>query len=229
MDVHDEKMLFGKWLRNPLRIGAVVPSGAALAKAMATALGPEILGPGSLQPEALRTRPHGVVVELGGGTGSITRALLNSGIAPRDLVVIERDEGLYRLLTQRFPGSHIIHGDAARAKHLIRAAGIKKVAAVVSGLPLLNMKPRMQTVLLRQCFDLMDADGVFIQFTYGPVSPVPLRLLARLRLSAKLAERIWLNVPPATVWRFVRRQKGDGQRKKHRTFRFFEATLNTGF
>jgi phosphatidylethanolamine/phosphatidyl-N-methylethanolamine N-methyltransferase len=223
MNVEDEKMLFGKWLRNPLRIGAVVPSGAALAKAMAAALGPEILG-----SEFLLSRPQGVVVELGGGTGSITRSLLNSGIAPRDLVVIERDEGFYRLLVQRFPDSRIIHGDAARVKHLVRAAGIRKIAAVVSGLPLLNMKPRLQTVLLRQCFDLMGPDGVFIQFTYGPVSPVPERLLARLGLSAKLADRIWLNVPPAAVWRFVRRQKSDRQRKRRLTFRLFDSHPQTG-
>jgi len=193
MNVRDDRMLFAKkWLRDPLRIGALVPSGAALARAVAAAVD--------------RTRP-GAVLELGGGTGAVTRALLRSGIAPRDLIIIERDEGLYRILTQRFPDSRVIHGDATRAKDLLAAAGVGAVKAVVSSLPLLAMSPRNQKLLLHQCFDLMGADGLLVQFTYGPASPVSERRLARLGLEAKLADRVWLNVPPATVWRFTRRPK----------------------
>ncbi len=188
MNVRDETVLFAKWLRDPFRIGALVPSGPALARAMAA---------------AVDVRRPGAVVELGGGTGAVTRALLKAGIAPRDLVIIERDEGLYRLLTQRFPGSCVIHGDALRAKQLVTRAGVGPVKAVVSSLPLLAMKGRRQKILLLQSFALMGEDGLFVQFTYGPASPVPERRLRRMGLEAKLAGRVWLNVPPATVWRFT--------------------------
>ena len=198
MNVRDERVLFTKWLRDPLRIGAVMPSGAALAHAMASAL--DLAAPGA-------------VLELGGGTGAVTRALLRAGVAPRDLVIVERDEGLHGILTQRFPGCRVILGDATRAKELLAAAGIDSVKAVVSSLPLLAMSPPTQQRLLRQCFDLMGPDGLFIQFTYGPASPVPERRLARMGLRAELAERIWLNMPPATVWRFTHlRRAGTSER-----------------
>lgn len=201
MDVRDERVLFAKWLRDPLRIGAVLPSGAALARAMAKAV--DVAKPGT-------------VVELGGGTGSVTRALLKSGIAPSDLVIIERDEGLYRLLVQRFPGCHVIFGDATHLKELVTAAGVGPVKAVVSGLPLLAMAPLRQRILLRQSFALMGEDGLFVQFTYGPASPVPERRLARLGLKAKLAKRVWRNMPPATVWRFTRSGPADLVSRKRR-------------
>jgi len=44
-----------------------------------------------------------LVVELGGGTGVITQALLEAGIAPARLIVVERDEALHDLLVKRFP------------------------------------------------------------------------------------------------------------------------------
>lgn len=184
----DDRMLFARWLRNPLKIGAVVPSGVALARAVAA--------------EIDISRP-GAVVELGGGTGSVTRALLAAGIPPADLVVVERDATLYRLLHERFPGVHVIHGDATRLPRLLARAGIGPVKAVVSGLPLLAMPPKVQLAILLGSFQAMLEDGAFIQFTYGPKSPVPERLARRLGLTGRIVGRIWLNMPPAAIWRFV--------------------------
>src|SRR5271163_2108119 len=89
-----------RWLRRPLAIGAVVPSGRLLAQAMAQATKAALEG---------RT---GHVVELGAGTGEVTKALLAAGIAPERLVLIERDPELAIFLRRRFPGPRIIEGDA---------------------------------------------------------------------------------------------------------------------
>jgi len=202
MDVRDERVLFAtRWLRDPLRMGAFLPSGPALARAVA---------------QAVDAAAPGVVVELGGGTGAVTRGLLKAGIAPRDLVVIERDVGLHRVLARRFPELRVIHGDAMRVKELLAEAGVTKVKAVVSGLPLLNFTPRSQKLLLRQCFELMGEDGLIVQFTYGPASPVPERRLARMGLVAKLVTRVWLNMPPATVWRFTRKRTAEADERPAR-------------
>lgn len=189
-DTHDERIFFGRWLRDPLRMGTFLPSGAALGRAVAA---------------AAQTGKKGAVVELGGGTGAVTKALLAAGVAPEDLIVIERERELYDVLVARFPKLRIIHGDALQSKTLL--AGIGPVRAVVSGLPLLNMPPRFQKALLQSCFELMGEDGVFVQFTYGPGSPVPERRLRRLGLAPRLTARVWRNVPPASVWQFTVRGK----------------------
>lgn len=189
---NDERIFFGRWLRDPLRMGTFLPSGANLARAVAA---------------AATAGRDGVIVELGGGTGAVTKALLAAGVAPENLIVIERDPNLYAVLAERFPRIKAVHGDALEVKAL--AAGAGPVAAVVSGIPLLNMPPSFQKKLLTACFEILGEDGVFVQFTYGPASPVPERRLKSLGLVPKLAGRVWRNVPPATVWSFRRRKTAE--------------------
>ncbi len=197
-------LFFRQWLRSPFSIGAVMPSGRELARAMARA---SDSGSGRL------------VVELGGGTGNITQALLDGGLPPEQLVVVERDRRLYRVLTARFPGIRILNMDALQALKALReeyrdeayqdedykgGEHRGEVGSVVSGLPLLSMPPEFQEQLLEETFRLVARDGDFIQFTYGPVSPVSQRRLSSLGLRAEKVSRARLNIPPASVWRYLR-------------------------
>ena len=179
------------WLRNPLRIGAVAPSSPALARSMAQLVGP---------PAGCR------VVELGGGTGAITGALLSHGIDPRHLMVVERDPVLYQALRQRFPDLHLLEGDAAELPALLARHGLEPVNAVVSGLPLLGMPAPVQEAILAAAFRVLLPGGRVIQFTYGPSIPVRQSVPARLGLVARPAGRVWKNVPPARIWVFERQE-----------------------
>lgn len=58
--------LFRRWLRNPLMMGSIIPSAPALRRRIAAA--------------AERSLDE-YVLDLGAGTGVVTRALLHSGIA----------------------------------------------------------------------------------------------------------------------------------------------------
>jgi phosphatidylethanolamine/phosphatidyl-N-methylethanolamine N-methyltransferase len=142
----------------------------------------------------------GPVIELGGGTGSITRALLASGLPHWRLVVVERDPTLAALLRMRFPGVKILRGDAAQLVALLRPLGIERAAAVVSSLPLLSMPKRLKRAIIGESFALLDAQGIFVQFTYGVTSP----LGPEFGLMGEVARRVWWNFPPAVVWRFRR-------------------------
>ena len=183
-------IFFARWLRNPLKTASIVPSGAALGRLMAQQLDPN--------------RP-GVVVELGAGTGAITLALLAAGIAPERLIVVERDQVLHRLLEQRFPGLLVLCDDAANIHPHLAEHGVSQVAAVVSSLPFLAMGERQQKAVLDEVLPLLDDQGAFIQYTYGPKSPVRRELLAEWGWRATRVGTAWLNVPPAVVWRFTKR------------------------
>src|SRR5208283_3041352 len=54
-----------------------------------------------------------------------------------------------------------------------RALARAMAAAVVSSLPLLNQPPHRREKLIADAFALMGPEGVFVQFTYGPLSPIP--------------------------------------------------------
>lgn len=184
-------LFFVRWLKAPHRIGAVAPSGRPLARAMAHEV--ETAGPGP-------------IIELGGGTGSVTRALLESGIAPERLIVIERDEKLHRHLKERFPRLTVLRGDARRLRKLLAPLGITKAAAVVSSLPLISMPKPTRTRIIAESFALLGLHAPFVQFTYGLTSPIARE---RLGLKGRIAARIWANLPPALVWRYERRRERD--------------------
>lgn len=184
-----------RWLRRPFAMGAVVPSGRLLAEAMALAA----VG-------ALEGRP-GHVVELGAGTGEVTKALLAAGIAAERLALVERDPELAIFLRRRFPGPRIIEGDASRLPRLLADHGVTAVAAVVSSLPLLSLPAGVVNGIVEGAFEALPRGGALIQFTYGPTPPVPRALRERLHLVGAHGRRIWRNVPPAVVWTFTRAQQ----------------------
>ncbi|MFD0325246.1 class I SAM-dependent methyltransferase [Lysobacter gummosus] len=117
---------FRQWLKNPLRVAAVAPSSAELAAAMIAEL-----------PDDVQR-----VIELGGGTGAITRALLDAGVRDEDLLVLELNEELHAHLHMRFPRVPVLLGDARLLPKLAREQGYLdagKADAIVSGLGLLTM------------------------------------------------------------------------------------------
>ncbi len=185
----EDGIFFARWLRDPLRMASVTPSGAALARLMARQVDPGREAP---------------VLELGAGTGAITAAILARGVPPERLVIIERDKVFHAMLTTRFPGAIVLRADAQKLREGLAQNGVTRLAAVVSGLPLLAMTKRQQRSVLDQAFALLEEGGVFVQFTYGPDSPISRRRLADWGLACEFAGRAWLNLPPASVWRFKR-------------------------
>ena len=185
----DEARFIKAWLDNPLVTGSVYPSGKVLSRTMARAVNPAIEGP---------------IVELGPGTGPVTEALIQRGIAQERLVLVEFDPDFCRLLSRRYPRATIVEGDAyALAESLAPVLG-GKAAAIVSSLPLLTKPERDRLALLAEAFELMNPDGVFVQFTYGLGSPVP-RVNDRFvptTFRAQVSPPVWLNFPPARVWTY---------------------------
>jgi phospholipid N-methyltransferase len=182
---------FRQWLKNPLGIAALSPSGRQLTRQMIAEL-----------PHAARR-----VIELGGGTGVFTRALIGHGIAPDDLLVLELNEALYQHLRTRFVDAHVVCGDARELKNLATADGFLQAGAadaVISGLGLLSMTRRTQAEIIEAAFSTLTPDGRFIQFTYGPKSPVSRELLNELGLSVRRGGFAWWNVPPASVYVYTR-------------------------
>jgi phosphatidylethanolamine/phosphatidyl-N-methylethanolamine N-methyltransferase len=177
----DEVRFIRSWLEKPLAIGAVTPSGRVLARAMA---------------RYVDTRSSGPVVELGPGTGPVTEALIEHGVAEERLVLLEFNPTFCQLLRERFPRATVLQADAYTALRRL-AAGGQLASAVVSGLPLFT-KPLMTRVrLLRDALHAMQPGAPFVQFTYAVVPPIP-KSVAGARVEA--SDRIWMNLPPARVW-----------------------------
>jgi len=178
---------FRQWLREPRSIAALAPSGRELASHMAAAIG----------------RRSRAVVELGGGTGVMTHALLQRGIEPERLLVIERNRELHAHLAARFPLVEVALGDAFRLVDLVRGSrglAVGEVDAVVSSLGLLTLSHDQQRRLLESAFAVLRPRGRFVQFTYAPRCPVPRDLRSALGLEARRHGWTLRNLPPAFVY-----------------------------
>lgn len=183
----DEEIRFFKgWIDGPKTVGAICPTSSITAKRMAS-----VADPSSGLP----------VLELGPGTGIITKAILERGIAPEKLVSIEFSTDFYQHLVKAYPGVHFINGDAFDLDHTLGALRGQKFDSIISAIPLLSFPMDRRIALVESALDRLPAGRPFMQITYGPVSPV---IAKPDRYRIKHYDFIVRNIPPAQLWIYSR-------------------------
>lgn len=180
----EELKFLRTWVAKPLTTGAVSPSGRWLARSMAAAVDPSW---------------DGTVIELGPGTGAVTAALIKRGIEPERLLAVEYNPDFAEHIRGRFPGLRVAVGDAYAFADTLRDAGVGKVAAVVSSLPLFTQPPVRRRHLLEQAMGVLESGRPFIQFSYAFVPPVPAKAGC---WTLDVSGWIVRNLPPARVWTY---------------------------
>ncbi len=175
-------LFFRRWLANPLQMGSIVPSSATLCRHVAT---------------HAACAPDETVVELGAGTGVISRALLDSGLAPHRLVLVEIVPEMAEHLRRALPGVRVIAGDARALPALLAGSGVK-VGAVICGVPLVLL-PLAEQRRFTDAFRAVGPRCGFLHYSYCITSPLPAR---RLGLEARRLAWTPLNFPPASVWHY---------------------------
>jgi phosphatidylethanolamine/phosphatidyl-N-methylethanolamine N-methyltransferase len=173
-----------RWLANPLQMGSVVPSAPALCRRVVA---------------QVRRGDHEAVLELGAGTGVISRALLRAGVPASRLIVVEIVPALASHLRQALPGVQVIEGDARRLSALIPAGWHGHIGTVVCGIPLVLLALAEQ----RRFIDAIEAVAPgrgFLHYSYCATSPLPWR---KHRLAPRREAWTPLNFPPASVWRYT--------------------------
>ena len=183
----DEVRFLRTWIEKPLHVGAVMPSGRLLARTMAHYVDADSSGP---------------VVELGPGTGAITSALIERGVDPKRLVLVEYNPGFCALLRDRYPHAKVVQGDAYALRDSLRNVLGAPASAVVSGLPLVTKPMQTRLKLIRDAFQALAPGAPCVQFTYSVAPPIPKSLPG---VSTEASERIWMNLPPARVWVYRKR------------------------
>ena len=154
----DELKFFKGWIDKPKAVGSIVPTSSVTARRMAS-----VIDIGSGLP----------VLELGPGTGCITKAILARGVKPQNLYSVEYSEEFVEHLRSHYAGVNIVQGDAF---DLDRTLGDRRdlvFDSVVSGVPLLNFPVARRIRYVEDLLDRIPAGRPVVQLTYGPLSPVP--------------------------------------------------------
>ncbi len=180
----DELHFLKTWAGDPKTTGSIIPTGSKLATSMASIIRPENDLP---------------VLELGPGTGAITRAILERGVLAENLDALEYSTVFLDKLEDAFPGVNFIHGDAFDLDANLEKG--KVFDTVVSALPLLNFPQEARLGLIESLLDRLPTGRPVVQFSYGAISPV---LANRGTFKVKHHEWVMRNVPPARVWLYSR-------------------------
>ncbi|MDB5550895.1 MAG: Phospholipid N-methyltransferase [Rhizobium sp.] len=171
-------------ISTPKTVGAIMPTSARMANRMAS-----IIDTGSGLP----------VLELGPGTGVITKAILDMGVKPENVVSVEYSSDFVRHLRGKYPGVNFINGDAFSLAETLENYRGQKFDCVISGIPLLNFPMHQRVKLIEDLLKLIPVGRPIVQFSYGPVSPVVARPDS---YTIKHFDFIMRNIPPAQIWHY---------------------------
>ena len=181
--VSNAALFFKRWLANPLQMGSIIPSSPSLCNRIA----------------ALVERSEDeVVLELGAGTGVVSRALLAAGVPADRLVVVEIVPEMADHLRSVLPGVSVVSGDAFALPDALPKRLHGKVGTAICGIPLVLLPTERQRQFVEAIEAVAPGRG-FLLYSYCVTSPLPYR---ELGLEAKRMAWTPLNFPPASVWRY---------------------------
>ncbi|PBC08351.1 phospholipid N-methyltransferase PmtA [Mesorhizobium sp. WSM3859] len=182
----DELKFFKGWIDKPKTVGSIVPTSSVTARKMAS-----IVNPRSGLP----------VLEVGPGTGVITRAILAQGVKPENLYAVEYSTDFVRHLRGLYPGVNVIEGDAFNLNATLGDKRDMVFDSVVSGVPLLNFPVPQRIAYIESLLDRIPAGRPIVQLTYGPLSPIP---AGRGDYTVEHFDFIFRNIPPTQLWIYRR-------------------------
>lgn len=184
--IEDEFRFFKTWVSSPLKMGAVSPTSRALARLMVKNAVP---------------KPDQYTLELGPGTGIVTESLLEYGIPPERIVAVEYDRNFSELLRERFPGVHVINGDALDLDRTLGEFRDATFSAVLSGVPILMLPKARRIGYVEAALDRVVPGGNMTQLSYSltpPQEAVP------GRFTVEKSKWVAFNLPPGRVWTYRR-------------------------
>lgn len=186
----DDEIIFLKgMISSPDTVGSIIPTSRVTARCMA---------------DQINLSSKLPILELGPGTGVITKAILNRGIDPKDLYCIEYSDEFTRRLKIMLPDVNIINGDAFDLDTVLGDMRDAKFDTIITSMPLLNFPMMARKRLINDLLDRMPDGRPIVLFSYGATAPVPTD-----GEGFEVTPIKWIirNVPPARIWAYTRRSR----------------------
>jgi phosphatidylethanolamine/phosphatidyl-N-methylethanolamine N-methyltransferase len=183
----DDEIVFLKgMIASPDTVGSIIPTSRVTANCMAS------------QIDLSSDLP---VLELGPGTGVITKAILRHGVAAKDLYCVEYSDEFTRRLRVMLPDINIINGDAFALSDVLGDMANSQFDTIITSMPLLNFPMTARKQLINDLLDRVPLGRPIILFSYGATAPVP---ADEGNYDVTSIKWILRNVPPARIWSYRR-------------------------
>ncbi len=185
----DSREFFKILLRRPVKVGALTPSSEELARTMVRDLN---LAPGE------------TVIELGAGTGALTRAIRSKIPDPKSYLGIEREAEFVTYLEDRFPDMNFVKGNAEDCCEIFQNSGLAPVKVIISSLPWAYWPEKVRDDVLTSINQMMPPGCIFRTIQYAHNYPLP--HVTKFRNAVKKhfgkydkRDIVIKNIPPAFV------------------------------
>lgn len=182
---------FFNFITKPGTTGAIAPSSEKLAERMTE----------WIEWENVKT-----VVEYGPGTGAFTGAILANMKPGTCYFAIEVNEEMIKTLAKRYPHVKVYRESVENVQQLCEQEGVSQIDAVISGLPWAIFSSELQQKFMDATLSVLRPGGQFVTFAYLHGLPMSAGKKFKERLDTNFSECkrskvVWMNVPPALVYR----------------------------
>jgi phosphatidylethanolamine/phosphatidyl-N-methylethanolamine N-methyltransferase len=184
--------LLKEFIADPEMVGAIAESSSYLARMLV---------------EGLDLQNASAVLEYGPGTGVVTDYILRELNPRAKFAAIEVNAEFAAHFRARHPSVALYEDSVANARAICDQAGIEAADCIVSGLPWGGFPDSLQIKLMDEMMSVLKPGGRFVTFAYvhaAGLQPRARRFPMRLRqyfTSVSKSPIVWLNVPPAFVYR----------------------------
>ncbi len=180
---------FREFTRSPGKVGSITPSSKFLADEMI---------------ELADIEPGHVVVELGAGTGPVTRRL-GDVLTNNPFLALEPNPEMAKWVREQVPEAEVVEGFAQDLPQLMAEWGYPKADRIVSSLPFGIWNEELQDEVMAAVLSCLKPEGRMVTFTYlhSQVLPASVRFKKKLQSSfvdIRKSKPILANVPPAFVY-----------------------------
>lgn len=175
---------FRAFLSDPRTTGSIIESSPFLVKKM-------------LKP--INFEKAQLIVELGAGTGIITKKILKKMGPNTSLLCFETNKILVKELKRKIkdPRLNVYSDSAEKFGRYLKRFGNDKADYVISGLPLVVLPKKIRDKIIQEILKNLHPKGLYIQFQYS---------LTSLKLFKKIFREVRVdftpaNIPPAFVYK----------------------------
>lgn len=146
------------------------------------------------------TDKDGWVVELGPGLGNSTEDIIDIGVLPEKLVLVEIDQGCSELLRKKFPKTIVLNIDAIKLSEYLPEETKDRVKTIVSSIPFFNFKKEIREEIFKECFKILGKNGKMIVFSYVPIPPIKTEKFGISKRRVTIFPIF--NIPPVYIWEY---------------------------
>jgi len=183
-----------EFIQRPLATGSLIPSSSYLAKMI-------------VQQAVLSDTD--TVIEYGPGTGVFTDYILRELGQQSKFAAIEINPRLAATFRTVHPNVRLFEDSVENVRAICDSMQVETVDCVISGLPWAFFSKSTQVAVLDQMMRVLRPGGRFVTFGYWQSLALPAgrnlaALLPTYFTTVSRSPTVWLNVPPAFVYRCQR-------------------------